>query len=56
MCRGNAIGRGFSIDQPAGPVIDWYAVMQRRRLDISGRERTVVWMQIAEVGRRAIAG
>jgi hypothetical protein len=46
---------GFSIDQLGGLMIEGYAVMQRRRVDISGRERTVVWMQITEEGRRAIA-
>jgi hypothetical protein len=46
---------GFSIDQLAGLVIEGYAVMQRRRVDISGCERTVVWIQITEEGRRAIA-
>jgi hypothetical protein len=46
---------GFSIDQLAGLVIEGYAVMQRRRVDISGRERTVIWMQITDAGRSAIA-
>ena len=46
---------GFSIDQLAGLVIEGHAVMQRRRVDISGRERTVVWMQITEEVRQAIA-
>jgi hypothetical protein len=42
---------GFSIDQLAGLVVQGYAVMQRRRVEISGRMRTVVWMQITEKGR-----
>ena len=46
---------GFSIDQLAGLVVGGYAVMQRRRVDISGRMRTVVWMKIAEAGQKAIA-
>jgi hypothetical protein len=46
---------GFSIDQLTGLVIEGYAVMERRRVEISGRERTVVWMQITETGRKAIA-
>ena len=46
---------GFSIDQLAGLVVGGYAVMQRRRVEISGRMRTVVWMQITEKGRMAIA-
>jgi hypothetical protein len=45
---------GFSIDQVAGMVLGGYAVMQRRRVEISGRERTVVWVQITEEGRQAI--
>jgi hypothetical protein len=47
---------GFTIDQVAGLVIEGYAVMQRRRVDISGRERTVVWMQITERAGRAGPG
>ena len=47
---------GFSIDQLAGLVIQGHAVMQQRRVEISGRMRTVVWMQITEKGRMAIAG
>jgi len=46
---------GFSMDQVAGLVVQGYAVMQRRRVDISGRMRTVVWMQITDAGRKAIA-
>jgi hypothetical protein len=46
---------GFSIDQLTGLVIEGYAVMQRRRVRISRRMRTVVWMQITEKGRMAIA-
>jgi hypothetical protein len=46
---------GFTIDQLAGLVVQGYAVMQRRRVEISGRMRTVVWVQITEAGRDAIA-
>jgi hypothetical protein len=46
---------GFSIDQLAGLVVQGCAVMQRRRVEISGGMRTVVWMQITEAGRDAIA-
>jgi hypothetical protein len=35
-------------------VVGGYAVMQRRRVEISGRERTVVWVQITDAGRQAI--
>jgi hypothetical protein len=48
------LAEGFSIDQLAGLVVQGCAVMQRRRVDISGRMRTVVWMQITEAGRKAI--
>jgi hypothetical protein len=47
---------GFSIDQLAGLVVQGCAVMQRWRVEISGRMRTVVWMRITETGRKAIAG
>jgi hypothetical protein len=46
---------GFSIDQLAGLVVQGHAVMQQRRVEISGRMRTVVWMQITEKGWEAIA-
>jgi hypothetical protein len=46
---------GFSIDQLAGLVVGGYAVMQQRRVDISGRMRTAVWMKITEAGQKAIA-
>jgi hypothetical protein len=48
------VADGFSIDQLAGLVVGGFAVMQRRRVEISGRERTVVWMQITDEGRQAI--
>jgi hypothetical protein len=44
----------FSISQLAVLVIDGFATMRRRRADVSGRERTVVWMEITEEGRKAI--
>jgi hypothetical protein len=46
---------GFSIDQLAGLVVQGHAVMRRRRVEISGRMRTVVWMEATETGRKAIA-
>jgi hypothetical protein len=45
---------GFSIRQLSGLVIDGYATLLRRRFDVGGREQTVLWMQITELGREAI--
>jgi hypothetical protein len=36
-------------------VVEGLATTQRRRPDVAGRERTVVWMEITEAGRKAIA-
>jgi hypothetical protein len=47
---------GFSVAQLSGLVIDGYATLQRKRVDVSGREKTVLWVEIAEEGRKAIAG
>jgi hypothetical protein len=47
---------GFTIKQLSGLVIDGFATLERRRVDISGRMRTVVWMQITKEDRKAIAG
>jgi hypothetical protein len=46
---------GFSIRLLSGLVIDGYATLQRKRVDVGGREQTVLWMEIAEEGRKAIA-
>jgi hypothetical protein len=46
---------GFSIAQLSGLVIDGYATLQRRRVSVSGRERTVLWMTITEEGRKVSA-
>jgi hypothetical protein len=35
-------------------VVEGLATMQRLRHDVGGRERTVVWMEITEAGRKAI--
>jgi hypothetical protein len=45
---------GFHVGQLAVLVVEGLATMQRRRPDVGGRERTVVWMEIIEAGRKAI--
>ena len=47
---------GSTIRQLSGLVIDGYAGLLRKRVQVGGRERTVLWMQITEAGRNAIAG
>jgi hypothetical protein len=47
---------GSTIRQLSGLVIDGYAELQRKRIQIGGRETTVLWMQITEAGRNVIAG
>jgi hypothetical protein len=47
---------GFTIKQLSGLVIDGFATLERRRTNVGGRgERPVLWMQITEAGRKAIA-
>jgi hypothetical protein len=46
---------GFTIKQLSGLVIDGFATLERRRTNVSGRERPVLWMQITNAGRQAIA-
>jgi hypothetical protein len=36
-------------------VIDGFATLERRRTNVGGRERPVLWMQITKAGRKAIA-
>jgi hypothetical protein len=36
-------------------VIEGYATLQRKRVNVGGREQTVLWMEITEEGRKAIA-
>jgi hypothetical protein len=45
---------GFSIRLLSGLVIDGNATLQRKRVDVGGREQTVLWMEITEDGRKAI--
>jgi hypothetical protein len=46
---------GFTIKQLSGLVIDGFATLERRRTNVGGRERPVLWMQITDAGRKAIA-
>jgi hypothetical protein len=50
------LASGFSFAQLAGLLIDGYATVQRKRIDVGGREKSVPWMQITAAGRKAIAG
>jgi hypothetical protein len=45
---------GFSIRLLSGLVIDGYATLQRKRIDVGGREQMVLWMEITEDGRKAV--
>jgi hypothetical protein len=47
---------GFTIKQLSGLVIDGFATLERRCTNVGDRERPVLWMQITEAGRQAIAG
>jgi hypothetical protein len=46
---------GFTIRQLSGLVIDGFATLERRRINVGGRERPVFWMQITGAGRKAMA-
>jgi hypothetical protein len=48
------LANGLTIKQSSGLVIDGFATLERRRTNIGGRERPVLWMQITEEGRKAI--
>jgi hypothetical protein len=51
------LANGLTIKQSSGLVIDGLATLGRRRTNVGGRgERPVLWMQITEAGRKAIAG
>jgi hypothetical protein len=47
---------GFSVGQLAVLVIDGFAKMYRTGTVVGGRQKNVVWMEITEEGRKAIAG
>jgi hypothetical protein len=46
---------GFSFVQLARLLIDGYATVERKRINVGGRERSVPWLQITDAGRKAIA-
>jgi hypothetical protein len=46
---------GFTIRQLTGLVIDGLATLERKSVNIGGRDKTVLWMRITETGREAIA-
>jgi hypothetical protein len=46
---------GFSFVQLAKLLIDGYATVERKCIDVGGREKSVPWLQITDVGRKAIA-
>ena len=45
---------GFSFVQLARLLIDGYATVERKRINVGGRERSVPWLQITDAGRKAI--
>jgi hypothetical protein len=49
------VADGFTIKLLSGLVIDGFATLERRRTNVRGRERPVLWMQITEAGRQAIS-
>jgi hypothetical protein len=49
------LAEGLHVGQLAVLVVEGLATMHCRPAQVGGRERTVVWMQITDVGRKAIA-
>jgi hypothetical protein len=49
------VAEGCSVGQLAVLVLDGFANMYRTDTDVGGREKNVIWMQITEAGRKAIA-
>jgi hypothetical protein len=47
---------GFSVSQFVILVIEGLATMRRKPVDIGGREKRMIWLQITHVGQSAIAG
>jgi hypothetical protein len=45
---------GFSFVQLARLLIDGYATVERRRINVGGREKSVPWLQITDADRKAI--
>jgi hypothetical protein len=53
--EGKLLTDGFSIAQLSRLVIGGCAALQRKRVDVGGRERMVLWVEITEEGQNAIA-
>ena len=47
---------GCTVRLLSGLVIDGYADLQRKRIQNGDREKTVLWLQITDAGRNAVAG
>jgi hypothetical protein len=43
---------GFSFVHLAKLLIDGYATVERRRINVGGREKSVPWLQITDAGRK----
>jgi hypothetical protein len=46
---------GFSFVHLAKLLIDGYATLERKRINVGGREKSVPWLLITDAGRKAIA-
>jgi hypothetical protein len=49
------LAEGLSVGQLAVLVVDGFAKMYRTPAVVGGRQKNVVWMEITEEGRKAIA-
>jgi hypothetical protein len=49
------LAEGFFVGPLAVLVVDGFAKMHRTAADVGGRQENVVWMEITEEGRKAIA-
>ena len=47
---------GFSVCQFVILVVDGFATMRCKRVDIGGREKITIWLQITPSGRIAVTG
>jgi hypothetical protein len=47
---------GFTVFQFVILVIEGFATMRRKCVDIGGREQKMIWLQITSTGHNAIAG
>jgi hypothetical protein len=49
------LAEGFAVGQLAVLVVDGFAKMYRTPTEVDGRQKNVIWMEITEEGRNAIA-